>query len=90
MELRGDSELEGYGFGDGYDSVVHNTGLLRKTGASAIDARVPVDNDGTVEVAAGSLELHELVNWTGIGSSARPGSRAASTSCAARSWCRAR
>ena len=67
MELRGDSELEGYGFGDGYDSVVHNTGLLRKTGASAVDARVPVDNDGIVEVDAGSLELYELVNWTAVG-----------------------
>ena len=67
IELRGDSELEGYGFGDGFDAVVHNVGVLRKTGASAIDARVPVDNDGTVEVQAGSLELYELVNWTGIG-----------------------
>ena len=61
LELRGATALEGSSFGDGFDALVHNVGVLRKAGTSTIRARVPVDNDGTVDVQAGSLELPEPV-----------------------------
>ncbi len=57
--------LDGYGFGGyGLGSLVHNTGLLRKpAGAGVAEVTSPLENDGTVEVGAGRLNLRgELLN----------------------------
>lgn len=52
-----------YGYGDA--GLIHNTGTLRKTGTGSAVAEATIDNDGTVEILDGRLELPELLNWSG-------------------------
>ena len=53
-----------FGAGFGFASLLHNTGTLRKTGVDAVTLELPVDNDGTLEVAAGTLGTGRLLNWS--------------------------
>ncbi len=57
-----------FGSGGGFGSLLHNTGLLLKTGTDGAALDVPVDNDGTVEVQAGVLQFERLLNYSGDGS----------------------
>jgi hypothetical protein len=67
LELHDGAQLYGTGYGYGFASLLHNTGMLRKVGAAEVEAGVPIDNDGVIEVAGGTLDVPELVNWTGNG-----------------------
>ncbi|MGH2950018.1 MAG: hypothetical protein ACRDPC_27775, partial [Solirubrobacteraceae bacterium] len=62
LTLAGAAPLSGSGFGFGFGSLLHNTGTLRKTGAGTAEAELPIDNDGTIEVAGGVLETSRLLN----------------------------
>ena len=64
MVLGGDAALDGSGFGDGFSSLLHNVGTLRKTGATTISADIPIDNDGTIDVQGGKLDATQLQNFT--------------------------
>ena len=64
--LSGEANVTGddFGAGFGFGSLLHNTGTLRKTGVDAAALDLPVDNDGTLEVAAGTLGTGRLLNWS--------------------------
>jgi hypothetical protein len=65
FDLEGAALLGGsYIFGYGLSSLMHNAGLLRKADAGAAQTTVPIDNDGTIEVSAGSLALRSLLNYS--------------------------
>ncbi|MDQ2983187.1 MAG: hypothetical protein M3R70_04585 [Actinomycetota bacterium] len=65
IELRGESTLGGGTFsGWGYGSLLHNAGLLKKTGTTTANLEVPIDNDGTIEVSGGVLAINgQLLNY---------------------------
>jgi hypothetical protein len=65
LDLAGPATIEGnYVFGFGAASLLHNAGLLRKADAGDASMTVPIDNDGTIEVSAGSLALYSLLNYS--------------------------
>ena len=73
MTVAGGSAIDGVGSGFGLDGLIHNTGTLRKTGTGTAVAEVPLDNDGTLEVAGGTLEATGLRDFTGTFSGGRSG-----------------
>ena len=64
MVLTGETQLDGASFGSGFSGLLHNTGTLRKTGASTVDVNLSLDNDGTIQVDAGTLNTTQLMNFT--------------------------
>ena len=73
MTVAGGSLIDGVGSGFGFDGLIHNTGTLRKAGPGDAVAEVPLDNDGTLEVAGGLLEVPGLRDFTGTFSGGRSG-----------------
>jgi hypothetical protein len=67
LELAGASRLGGTGYGSGYAALLHNAGTLRTAAGSDVRVDLPVDNDGVIEAGTGTLDLRELLNWTGNG-----------------------
>ena len=51
------------GYGTGGSSLVHNAGSLTKAGAGEGEVAVPLDNDGTISVEAGTLVTRGLLDW---------------------------
>ena len=68
LNLAGAGRIDGFDqYGSGFAGLVHNTGTLTKTGTDPSEASAPVDNDGTIELLGGTLELPSLLNWSGYG-----------------------
>jgi hypothetical protein len=65
LELQGTAGIEGDDFfGFGVETLLHNTGVVRKTGAGVAEAETAIDNDGTLEVLAGTLTARGLLNYS--------------------------
>ena len=65
LELQGTGAIEGDGFfGFGVATLLHNTGLVKKTGAGVAEADTAIDNDGTLEVLGGTLTARGLLNYS--------------------------
>jgi hypothetical protein len=66
LEMQGDSFFGSLGFfGFGSGALFHNAGLLKKTGATTSTLWIPVDNDGTIEVDGGRVQLKsQLLNYS--------------------------
>jgi hypothetical protein len=65
LELQGTGTVEGdefLGFGSG--TLVHNVGVVRKTQAGVASLGSAVDNDGALEVLAGTLAARGLLNYS--------------------------
>ena len=70
LTLSGTGKLDGPGaYGAGSSGLVHNAGTLTKAGAGEGEVAVPLDNDGTIAVEAGTLVARGLLNW---GAGGRP------------------
>lgn len=62
IETADEAGLDGSCAGCGLESLLHNAGLLRKSGVGTANFNVHVDNDGTIEATGGRLVLENLLN----------------------------
>ena len=70
LTLSGTGKVDGVGgYGTGGSGLLHNAGTLTKAGAGEAEVAVPLDNDGTIAVAAGTLVARGLLDWAAGASS---------------------
>ena len=64
LTLSGTGKVDGTGgFGTGSSGLLYNAGTLTKAGAGEGQVAVSLDNDGTIDVDAGTLDARGLLGW---------------------------